>query len=103
MCTHVQQVSTDEKEATKKKGTELMTEEEAKTGRVHASILVAYCKACTWPVVIITLLIYVFTNVSSVAGNFWVAAWSNAEDRSTLGDGNFTQSTACDGVNGTIV
>ena len=95
-------MSADEKEGGKK-GTELMTEEEAKTGRVQFSILLAYCKACTRPMAILTLLMYTFTNVSSVAGNFWLATWSNAEDRGRLEEGNFTQSTACDRTNGTSV
>ena len=80
-----------------------MTEEEAKTGHVQLSILVTYCKACTWTMTVVTLLLYVFTNVSSVGSNFWLAAWSNAEDRAKLEEGNFTQSTACDGVNGTTM
>ncbi len=96
----MQQVSAEEKEGGKK-GSELMTEEEAKTGHVHFSILIEYCKAGTWPMSILTLLLYVFTNISSVASNFWLAAWSNAEDRGRLEEGNFTMSTACDGVNGT--
>lgn len=99
----LQQVSGDGKEAAEKekKGSKLTTEEEAKTGRALFSILLAYCRACTFPMSILVLVLGMFINVFSVSGNFWLAAWSNAEDRS--GSENFTGSTACDGVNGTIV
>lgn len=83
------------------KGTELIADEEAKTGRVHFSILLAYCRACTWPMTIITLFMYMFVNISSVAANFWLVAWSNAEGSAAME--NFTQTTACDRTNSTIV
>lgn len=79
------------------KGSELISKEEAKTGRVHLSILVAYFKACTLTMTFITLFLLIFIYVPSVGGNFWLATWSNAEERA-LGE-NFTQVTACDGFN----
>lgn len=94
-----QEFSEDEEDGMKWKGSRLTTVEEAKTGRVHFSIVLAYCKACTWPMSIITFLCFLFGYASSVGGNFWLAAWSNAEDQA-LGD-NFTQTTACDGFNDT--
>ena len=81
-------------EGAEKKGSKLTTKEEAKTGRVHYSILVAYCKACTWPMTVITFFFFLFGYASSVGGNFWLAAWSNAEDQAP--GANFTQTTACD-------
>ncbi len=97
---HFQQVSCDEKEPAKKSNAkDLIAEEEAKTGRVHLSILWEYCKACTWPMMFFAIFLFFITNVASVGSNFWLAAWSNAEDGAIKG--NFSGNTACDGVNGT--
>ena len=82
-------------------GKKIMTEEEAKTGRVHFSILLEYCRACTWHMSILSVVLFVFVNVASVGGNFWLAAWSNAEESAQ--QENFTGTTACDGDNGTSV
>lgn len=85
-----------------RKASELIAEEEVKTGRVHFSILLAYGKACTWPMTLLTLLFYAATNVASVGGNFWLAVWSNAESRALEeGPDNFTQGSACDVDGGT--
>ena len=87
--------------ADKAKGTDLIADEQAKTGRVQFSILLAYCRACTWPMTLITLLMYMLVNVASVVANFWLASWSNAEENAHME--NFTGTTACDGTNSTIV
>lgn len=110
-CTHfpsLQQASSEagksevgEEAPAKTKGTELIAEEEAKTGNVHFSILLAYCRACTWPMTLITLFMYLSVNISSVAANFWLATWSNSEEKARME--NFTQTTACDRTNSTIV
>ena len=98
-CPNLQQVFSEDEDGTEKKVSGLIMKEEAKTGRIHFSILVAYCKACTWPMTIITFFFFLFGYASSVGGNFWLATWSNAEDQ--VPRENFTRTTACDGFNAT--
>ena len=93
----LQQEFSEEEGGAEKKG--LTTQEEVKTGSIHVSILVAYCKACTWPMSILTFFFFLFGYAASVGGNFWLATWSNVEAQ-TPGV-NFTQTTACDAVNHT--
>ena len=83
--------------------TALIAEEKAETGNVKISVILAYCIACTWYMTLITLFLYVLTNVASVASNFWLADWSNAEGNirdSELKNTTFAKVTACDNENG---
>ena len=68
---------------------------------MQLSILLAYCRACTWAMTGVVLLMFLFTNMASVGGNFWLATWSNAEERAVSGD--FNQSNGCDGENSTLL
>ena len=83
--------------------TALISEEKAETGKVKLSVILAYCRACNWFLTIITLLFYISTSGSSVASNFWLADWSNAEGNyrynETTNTTYFIKSTACDNDN----
>ena len=79
--------------------TALIAEEKAETGNVKLSVIIAYCRACTWYMSLLTLLLYVLTNGASVASNFWLADWSNAEGNirdSEIKNTTFVKLTACD-------
>ena len=84
--------------------TALITEEKAETGKVKLTVIIAYCRACTWFLTILTLLFYTLTSGASVASNFWLADWSNAEDNvhasETANGTAFVKVTACDGEDG---
>ena len=90
------------KESDKEEPTErtaLITEEKTETGNVRLSVILAYCRACTWYMTLITMLFYVLTNGASVASNFWLADWSNAEGNmhtSETKNVTFVKLTACD-------
>ena len=80
--------------------TALIAEEKAETGKVKLSVILAYCRACNWLLTILTLLFYISTSGSSVASNFWLADWSNAEGNfrtnETTNSTYFIKKTACD-------
>ena len=84
--------------------TALITEEKAETGKVKLSVILAYSRACTWFLTILTLLLYTLTSGASVASNFWLADWSNAEGNiraNETGNGtSFDKVTACDKKDG---
>lgn len=84
--------------------TALITEEKAETGKVKLSVILAYCRACTWFLTFLTLLFYTLTSGASVASNFWLADWSNAEGNIRANEtGNvtaFVKVTACDREDG---
>ena len=84
--------------------TALITEEKAETGKVKLSVILAYSRACTWFLTILTLLFYTLTSGASVASNFWLADWSNAEGNiraNETGNGtSFDKVTACDKEDG---
>jgi hypothetical protein len=85
--------------------TALITEEKAETGKVKLAVILAYCRACTWFLTILTFLFYTLTSGASVASNFWLADWSNAEDNigrvNETGNGTaFVKVTACDKEDG---
>ena len=46
--------------------------------QVRWSVLITYCKACTYLMTALMLLFNVLQNGASVGTNFWLAAWSNA-------------------------
>ena len=76
----------------------LISEEKVLTGRVTFSVILAYCRACTWYMTVLVLLFNVLSNVFAVVTNFWLADWSNAAEKSITAGGNFSvdQVTACD-------
>ena len=76
----------------------LISEEKVITGRVTFSVILAYCRACTWYMTVFVLLFNVLSNVFAVVTNFWLADWSNAAGNLITGSGNFSveQITACD-------
>ena len=82
----------------------MITEEKAETGNVKIAVILAYCRACTYLMTFLTLLFYVLTNGASVASNFWLAEWSNAEGNEhtseTHNGTSFVKVTACDKQNG---
>ena len=92
----------DRSEPTEK--TALITEEKAETGKVKLAVIIAYCRACTWFLTILTLLFYTLTSGASVASNFWLADWSNSEDNAhaneTANGTAFVKVTACDKEDG---
>ena len=87
--------------------TTLITEEKAATGNIKLSVILAYCRACTWPMTVITVLFFVLAHGASIASNFWLAKWSNAQANVQAYEKNrsvFIQRvTCCDGVNGSSV
>ena len=79
--------------------TALISEEKTETGKVKLSVILAYCRACNWILTILTLFFYISTSGSSVASNFWLADWSNAEGNYLIDNATY-QATACDKENG---
>ena len=69
-----------------------------------ATIIITYCRACSWLMTFLTLLFYVLTSGASVAAGYWLAEWSDAEENSlgSSGDGNSSSkmSNVCDQENG---
>jgi ABC-type multidrug transport system fused ATPase/permease subunit len=58
------------------------------------SVLFTYVRACTYPLSLLTILLYLLANGASLASNFWLADWSNSNTPE-----NLNQSvTACDGL-----
>ena len=72
----------------------LIVIEKMEIGTVKLSVIFSYIKACTWIMSGLTILFYVITNVVSVAFNFWLAEWSNAEGR--FNATNSSAWTVCD-------
>lgn len=83
--------------------TALISEEKAATGNVKLSVLVAYCRACTWTMSEIIVILYVLAPGAAIASNFWLAKWSTAqadEQAFVMNETNiFQPQTFCDGVN----
>ena len=78
--------------------TALISEEKAMSGSVKLSVIFAYCRACTWFVTIVTLILYSLAQGASVATNFWLSKWSNAQVcRQMSGTNQSTQVTSCYG------
>ena len=69
-----------------------------------ATVTIAYCRACSWLMTLLTLLFYVLTSSASVAAGYWLAEWSNAEGNaligSSAGNSSSSSSTVCDQENG---
>ena len=80
--------------------TALIAEETIQTGSIKDTLMLiyTYCRACNWLLTLLTLLFYVLTIGASVASNFWLAEWSNAEGNKQA-DGMKANGT-CDGENG---
>ena len=47
------------------------------------SVFFNYVRSLTWYMAILILLFNVLANGLSVGGNFWLAAWSDREDKPT--------------------
>ena len=97
------QESHDDSENTMKQDKQkmLISEEKAEKGRITFSVILAYCRACTWYMTVLVLLFNVLSNTFAVVTNFWLADWSNAAGNSQTprDDANVTndwQVTACD-------
>lgn len=59
------------------------------------SVILAYIRACTYPLTLITVFLYLMANAASLASNFWLADWSNSNI--VIDGGNRTKHvTACD-------
>ena len=72
--------------------------------QVKFSVLVAYCRACSFILSFLTVLFFILSQASQVATNFWLSEWSNAEDRYQRDhNGTLNPKTACDNANGTDV
>ena len=59
--------------------TALIVEEKAESGSVKVSVILDYCRACTWLAAIITVVFFVLTHAASIASSFWLVKWSNAQ------------------------
>lgn len=46
--------------------------------QVHISVLFSYIRACTYPLSLLTMILYLMANGASLASNFWLADWSNS-------------------------
>ena len=51
--------------------------------QVKLSVILTYCKACVYWMAGAVLLMNCILNGFAVASNFWLADWSNAEDRAS--------------------
>ena len=51
--------------------------------QVKLSVVFEYVRSLTWYMAILILLINLLANGLSVGGNFWLAAWSDREDKQT--------------------
>ena len=104
MLSSMQSVGSNADKSEPTERTALITEEKAETGKVKLSVILAYCRACTWFLTILTLLFYTLTSGASVASNFWLADWSNAEGNiranETSNGTGFVKVTACDKEDG---
>ena len=58
------------------------------------SVMLAYIRACTYPLSILTIILYLMANGASLASNFWLADWSNSN---IPANANKT-TTACDKI-----
>ena len=70
--------------------------------QVKLSVVVAYFKACTYSLSLLTIFLSVCQNGASIASNFWLADWSNAEDailglNTSAPNFTYNHTTACDG------
>ncbi len=87
--------------------TALISEEKPMSGNIKLSVIVEYCRACTWPMVVITVLLFVLSQVAAAASKFWLANWSNSQANEQVFEKNesavFQQVTFCDSVNGSSV
>lgn len=81
----------------------LIVEEKAESGSVKLSVILSYCRACTWPVATITVLFFVLTQAASIASSFWLAEWSSAQANEVAFERNnskyIRKVTLCDDVN----
>ena len=100
-------VSDTEDEAEESEHTALVSEEKTMSGNIKFSVIVEYCRACTWPMVIITVLLFILSQVAAVASKYWLADWSNSQANEQAFENNksmvFQQVTFCDSVNGSNV
>ena len=81
----------------------LIVEEKAESGSVKLSVILAYCRACTWPMTLITVVFFVITHGASIASSFWLVKWSNAQANEEVFEKNKSESivkvTFCDDDN----
>ena len=81
----------------------LITEEKTESGTVKLSVVLAYCRACAWPMIWTTLLFFLLTHGASIASSFWLAKWSNAQANELAFERNESVSlhhiTFCDNAN----
>ena len=78
--------------------TALISEKKAMSGSVKFSVIFAYCHACTWFVTIVTLILYSLAQGTSVATNFWLSKWNNAQACQRMsGTNQSTHVTSCYG------
>lgn len=73
--------------------------------QVKLSVVIAYCRACTYYMTLLTVLFYVLSQGASVAANIWLSKWSNAEDHyasfnKSAPNATFEPTTACDNDHG---
>ena len=67
-------------------------------GSIKSSVILAYCRACTWPAVVATVLFFVLTHGASIASSFWLVKWSSAQANEVAFEKNESMSivTFCD-------
>ena len=71
-----------------------------------ATVILTYCRACSWLMTFLTLLFYVLMSGASVAAGYWLAEWSNAEAEGSGALGSSTEksnSSVCNQENGPIL
>ena len=77
------------------------------SGNIKLSVIVEYCRACTWPMVIVIVLLLIFSQVAAVGSKYWLADWSNSQANEQVFENNesvvFQQVTFCDGISGSNV
>ena len=100
-------ISDTEDELETSEHTALISEEKSMSGNIKLSVIVEYCRACTWPIVITTVLLFILSQAAALASKYWLANWSNSQASEQDFENNksvaFQQVTLCDSVNGSNV
>ena len=81
----------------------LIVEEKAESGSVKFSVILDYCRACTWPMAVVTVVFFVLTHAATIGSGFWLAKWSSAQANEVAFEKNVStyirKVTFCDDIN----
>ena len=86
-----------EEEAKPTEYSPLIVKEKAQTSCFKLAVLLTYCRTCRWFMAVLTLIFYALAVGASVAANFWLADWSDAEGRDGTVGTNTSGTNVTDG------